>query len=368
VRDARIVVAILSLLVWFIPGCSGGASMHVEGAYQPAPANGVDFGKFNDLPKPRMGGLPYPGAFTFFDPVDAGDLGDHAYAGQTGSKSEKDRGMVYTCRGGFIDIAHARKTIDLCKFAAVRFELALMNDWSAFQIKSREPSIYYVRLQYPAFWKSLPAPEKQALAHQLSIRLAQRMAMTMVTWHEVLTWYGYQASGIFPEKQSAFTYDDTGTHAFGVLVGGRALSDSREWDQAVTAAMSSTLRELGAVTPSQTLAAAQRVEGAWWSGFEPLKRQVESGLDRPVEAWIVRGLPFCRDAVPHQYQPPEIGSIQGRDFRGLVRVEIDPNTGQANDIRRAVPGHPSLIDVDKHLPLILEQIRRESGATALRPY
>jgi hypothetical protein len=205
------------------------------------------------------------------------------------------------------------------------------------------------------------------LAHELAIRHGQRMAMLMVTWHEVLTWYGYQATGILPEQQSAFTYDDTGTHAFGVLVGGRALRDSREWDQAVTAALSGTLRELGAVDPDETTFAARRVEGQWWSGFEPLKRQVESGLDRPVQAWIVRDLPFCRAAEPYEYPVVETGNVLRRDVRGLVRIEINPNVAQANEIIRAGSGKGSVIDVDRDLPLILEQIRRRSGASALRP-
>lgn len=364
--NARNIVIVSLLCLWFIAGCGSGTSMRVEGAHQPEPAGGLDFGKFNELPKARMGGLPYPGAFTFFEPVNPNDLGDHAYASPSG-RPEKDRGMVYTCRGGFIDIAHARKTIDLCKYAAVRFELALLNDWTAFKIKSREPSLYVVRLRYPDFWKSLPAAEKQRVARELSIRLGQRMAMLMVTWHEVLTWHGYKASGILSEQQSAFTYDDTGTHAFGVLVGGRALRDSREWDQAVTAAMTTRLRELGAVGASETSLAAQWVEGTWWSGFEPLKRHVESGLDRPFDAWIVRGLPFCPGAVPNRYQLPEMADVLGADFRGLVRIDIDPKVSQSGDITRAIPGNPSLIDVDQHLPLILEQIRRQSGASALQP-
>lgn len=338
-------------------GCQDSVSMSVRGAHQPAPAQRVQFGAFENLPRTRMGGLPYPGAFTFFDPVDPARLGTHAYSG---GWSERDRGMVYTCRGGFIDIAHARKTIDLCKYAQVRFELALLNDWSAFRIKSREPSVYVVHLQYPPFWKSLPVAEKERLARELSIRLGQRMAMIMVTWHEVITYYGYRASGIFPERQSAFTYDDTGSHAFGALVGGRALRDSREWPAAVTAAMDSTLGELHARSSRETEAAAEKVRGVWWKGFEPLRRQVESGLDRPIEAWIVPDLPFCPGAVPYQYVLPSAENVLGRDFRGLLRIDIHPNVAESNKIRRAIPGDPEIIDVDRHLPAILEQIRSRS--------
>lgn len=332
--------------------------MIVEGAHQPLPAEGVDFGTFARLPRSRMGGLPYPGAFTFFNPVDPGRLGTHAYSG---GGSETDRGMVYTCRGGFIDIAHARKTIDLCKYAQVRFELALLNDWSAFQIKSREPSVYVVHLQYPSFWNSLPAAERQSLARELSIRLGQRMAMLMVTWHEVITFYGYRASVIFPERQSAFTSDDTGSHAFGALVGGRALRDARDWDTAVTAAMNDTLAELRPRSPEETLAAAEAVRGSWWRGFEPLRRQVESGLDYPIDAWIVPDLPFCPGAIPYRFELPGLDDVLGRDFRGLVRIEIDPKVLESGQISRAVPGNPRAIDVDRHLPQIMNEIRSRSG-------
>jgi hypothetical protein len=362
--DSRIVAPIV-LLCWLLSGCGGGGvPLHVEGAYQPTPHEGLDFGKFNQLPRARLGGLPYPGSFTFFNPVDPNNLGTHSYAG---GGSEVDRGFVYTCHAGFIDIAHARKTIDMCKYCQVRFEMALLHDWSAFQIGSREPSVYIVRLQYPSDWKTLPAPEKQRFAHELSIRLGQRMALIMLTWHELLTWYGYQAS-MFPEKQSAFTYDDTGSHAFGVLVAGRALHDSREWDAAVTDALNTTLREADPRSADETMAAAQKVESVWWQGFEPLKRQVESGLDRPIVAWVVPELDFCRNAAPWQYATPTLDNVFGRNFHDLVRIEINPNVEQSDQIRQAARASSNVIDVDKHLPVILQSIRNELGEAAVRPY
>src|SRR3982751_5241665 len=126
-----------SLFLISLAGCRSGAPMQVEGAYQPLPPQGMDFGKYSQTAKPRMGGLPYPGAFTLFELAHPDRLGHHAYDGQTGP-SEAVRGILHTCRGGFIDIAHARKAIDLCKHAAVRAEFALLNDWTAFQIKALE--------------------------------------------------------------------------------------------------------------------------------------------------------------------------------------------------------------------------------------
>jgi hypothetical protein len=317
--------------------------------------------------------LPYPGPFTLFDTADPNDLGQHAYDEQHGD-SETKRGIIYTCRGGFIDIAHVRKSADMCKYVAVRAEMALLNDWSAFRVKSLEPSIFIVRLDYPPYWKSLSPTEKKMLARELSIRIAQRTAMVIMTWHEVITWFGYQSSPIASERQSAFTWDDTGAHAFGITVAGRALHDSiHGWDQAMTREINIALRELGAATPNQTMFAVNRVRGLWWSGFDPLKRQIDMGWDgRPIEPWLVRGLPFCRSVTPYHYELPRLDNVMGRNFAHLLRIEIEPHIMATGKIRRVIPGKPDVVDVDKHLPIILDYIRswhvRHEGQQVLRPY
>src|ERR1051325_4702148 len=155
------VLAMASLM-----GCRADAPIFVEGAYQPVPPAGIDFGEFNQVPPPRLGCLPWPGPFTVFETADPLRLGEHCY---DHGPHEKERGIIYTCRGGFIDVSHLRKTIDLCKYAQVRMEFALLNDWTALQIKSLEPTVYVIRLNYPPDWKKLAPAEKKALAHELSI-------------------------------------------------------------------------------------------------------------------------------------------------------------------------------------------------------
>jgi hypothetical protein len=350
-------VALLALL---LGGCRAAATMHVNGAYQPVPPEGIHFGKYEQTPKPRMGCLPWTGPFTLFATADPNHLGHHAYDNQTGAP-EADRGILYTTRGGFIDIAHTRKSVDLCKHVAVRAEFALMNDWTAFQVKSLEPSVYVIRLEYPPFWASLPPAEKKALAHELAIRIGQRVAMLIVTWHETLTWFGYQSTPIVSERPSAFTWDDTGAHAFGVMVGGRALHDSRDWDDAVTDTINSALAELGVVTPSECLQAIDRVKGIWWSDFGPLKRQIELGWNgEGVQAWLVPGYASGKGATPFRYMLPQLNDVMGRNFSGLLHVEISPNVWQTESMRAVVPGKPERIDVDRDLPFILEHMRHGS--------
>jgi len=357
------------LLVLLLCGCRAGVPLQVDGAYQPLPPGGLDFGTYNQSPKPRLGCLPYPGPLTLFAVADPSHLGHHAYDTPTG-ESEQDRGIIYTCRGGFVDIAHVRKTVDLCKYTAVRLEMALRNDWTALQFKLLEPSVYVIQLEYPPFWPHLAPAEKQALVHELSIRMAQRLAMVMMTWHELLTWFDYRSVVFISERPSAFTWDDTGAHAFGLWVAGRALHDANgDWNQAVTDALDRGLQELAAVPPEQTLVAVNQVEGLWWSGSEPLKRDIDMGWDgRPIEPWLVRDLPFSKDAIPWRYELPRLDDVLGRNCRSLFHIAITPNVMETDKIRAVIPGQPAFIDVDAHLPVILDHIRQCEGEAALRPY
>ncbi|MCL2640644.1 MAG: DUF4056 domain-containing protein, partial [Phycisphaerales bacterium] len=157
-------------ILLFLCGCRGGASIYVHGAHQPVPPEGLHFGQFQQSPRPRMGGLPWPGLFSGFSIADPNNLGYHAYNGLAGF-NEAHRGIIYTCNGGFIDMAHVRKSIDTAKYVQVRVEMALLNDWSALRLKSLEPSVYVLHLNYPEFWQSLSPSEKKALARELSIRI-----------------------------------------------------------------------------------------------------------------------------------------------------------------------------------------------------
>ena len=358
-------------LVLLLAGCRSSTSMLVDGAYQPDPPAHMEFGEFSQTPRPRLGGLPWPGALTLFEAISPGDLGQHSYGGPLGN-SERSRGMIYTCRGGFIDIAHTRKSIDLCKYAAVRAEFALRRDWTAFRLKSIEPSLYTVRLNYPPYWRSLPPEKKDALVRELSIRIGQRMSMLMMTWHEAMTWFGYSSTPI-SESQSAFTYDDTGSHALGMLVGGRALRDhTSPWNEAVTRELAGALSELGAADPEQTVEAGNSVEDESWRGLKPLQRQFEWGWEgEPIVAQIVPRLAFCDGAVPYRYELPRLDFVLGRDVRGLVQVEIEPRVLQAGRIRAVVPGAPSVIEVDRDMPLIMRHMKRQhldqDGVQRLRP-
>ena len=61
-----------------------------------------------DLPKFRIGSFfGSPGGMSFTDP---NNLGKHSGNGQ--KRNGEKTGMVYTCKGGFIDLGHLREGVD----------------------------------------------------------------------------------------------------------------------------------------------------------------------------------------------------------------------------------------------------------------
>ena len=146
-------------------------------------------------------------------------------AENAGRKRKSGRGVFYTCRGGFLDVTHIRLAGDLTAYVLPRIRLALDSGWTCIQIRGHEPSIFRLAFDYPSSWYRMEHDERQDLIDELSVRLSMRLAYTMATWHEFLTWYGYKSTIVFPETGSAFTYEDTTSHALGVLVAGEALRE-----------------------------------------------------------------------------------------------------------------------------------------------
>ncbi|MGB7159857.1 MAG: DUF4056 domain-containing protein, partial [Tepidisphaeraceae bacterium] len=320
-------------------------------------------------------------------------LGAHRYerAPRAFRAGEGGRGIVYTTRAGFIDVGHVRITIDTVRYCADRVRSAMREQSGQVTLTTIEGSNFFVSLRHPVGWPSAsPAdapsgkkgdtatypldepgreePEKgdtatYPLADEVAIRTGQRVAYLMMTWHEVITWFGWRTVPMFTEQHSSFTYDDAMSHVVGLRVAGRALRDrasGRTFDEAVTVALREELAELGAVSPEETELAARAVEGLWWSRGRPLKRQLDVGLsDDTVHPWLVPGLPFARDAAPQSFALPTLTQVNGHDFADFYSVRIDPNIPEAQRMRDLLPGRPLRFRADRDLPLLVEATRRQ---------
>ena len=90
--------------------------------------------------------------------LDINTLGRHSYEN---SFSEKN-GIVYTCRGGHIDIAHLRIGADNVRYLYNKIQKHLINNDSEFTFKSNiDPSMYFVKLQYPRHMERLTSQKQR---------------------------------------------------------------------------------------------------------------------------------------------------------------------------------------------------------------
>jgi hypothetical protein len=351
-----------------------GSAIALAGCY---PAYGIvastvtfdaDAPMFERTPQMRIGSLLFPSYLWPLTVADPKDLGTHAYCpGPLPPLRlfETSRGIIYTRKAGFVDIAHIRNTIDLTYYAHKRLLAALKDERPHLVLVGAEPSVYHLWVDYPDWWKTLPPDQKDQLIEQLAGRMAQRMANLMMIWHEIITWYGYRPSLLIGEKWSAFSCDDMVSHVIGSEVGGRFLNlPVDQFEEAVSKALTQRLTELEALDPEQTRQAVKQVEGVWWDWGKQdlLRRQVDINLKgETMNPWLVPVLSEGRQAAIIKL--PTLNDINGHDCSTMIRVEIVPNVLEAYAIRDDLQTSDSRIHPERDFYRLAEHIHNvETGA------
>jgi hypothetical protein len=307
-------------------------------------------------PRRRIGAFfGSPGGMFFPDPA---HLGYHRF----GPTSREKNGMVYTCRGGFIDIGHVREAADRTSYIKDLLSENLVQKHTEISFKVIEPSVYQVTITYPPGWHSLEKEEKEAIIHEVSLQMAQSFTHTTLVWHEILTWYGFSSIGVFPERISSFSPEDTYSDLLGITLAAQALKEPL-YNRTMTKLLNETLKELE-VQPAETARrAAHEIEGKWYSGgfyffVDMKKRNFDTGLgDQPVHPWLVPGI--CPDAQPHPLAAPMLLSPMAGGFE--ADLKIYPVETERYKIYRILnldlsqPIEPTL-----HFPVLLEEIRHQA--------
>ena len=299
---------------------------------------GVSQAMFLDLrdaktpPRGRTGCRPCSRIGTRF--LDPEQLGPHGYSF---TWSEKN-GIVYTCRSGFLDIAHVRGAIDKTAFLAAKTFHKLQKNETEFSFKLVEPSRYFVQLVPPENWKDLL--QKENIEHDISIRLGQYFAYTACIWHEILTWFGYKSVGFYPEYHSAFSCEDTFSDILGGHIGVLALQDTEHaFDEGAALALDRELKKLGVQTRHTAVRATKMVRCRWFSGgllfVDTKRRNFDIGLkDGFVTPWIVPTVSKCRGVKVQSYPAPNPDFLSEYGFS--LKFEIEPREWEKGKILRIV--------------------------------
>ena len=316
-------------------------------------------------PRIRMGALPIPN-LTFLVHMPFAHpkrLGRHRHRSIFGIGEAT--GILYTRRGGFIDLAHARNSADWTATLAVRIAAAIRRGDTAIEFKVIGPSVFSISLDVPDVWDSLSADARRKQELDLSIRIAQYGSYVACVWHETITWYGFSIIPWVSERCSAFSYEETYSDALGIQLAGQALRDPvRPYDAAMTHALNEEIERLGGLRKCQARRVGKLVDRRWWSSCTmwPLnhklsRRNLDIGLD---DGDIAPWLALADDdpvAVPVPPLPanvtmtitPHLKTWPSRAF-----PDADPKTARIN----------VGTDLERIIDVLRQDVRNELGPNA----
>jgi hypothetical protein len=295
--------------------------------------------------------------------VDANGLGKHHYS----YSFSENGGIAYTCRGGHIDIDHVRIAADYTKYLSEKAYSHLIKGDKEFTFGLNvDPSQYFVTLQYPQGWESLPTAEKKKISHDAAIELGSYLTFVMVSWHEVLTWYGFHTVGVLPEFPSAFSWEDSYSNLLGVRVSAQALQESpNKYDEAFTMLLKRELESLGVQSKTTSKQASEQMRGKWFTGiFLPdiKERNFDLGLENGyVTPTLVPGL--CPGESPQSLPVPALDQFHKHGFK--IELEVEPRVWEQGRIYKALarPSQSNRIKLPQDFALFRSPAGKSPGLT-----
>lgn len=298
-------------------------------------------------PRGRLGCPPCPTLIT-------------TYLGKDAAKHQ--RGIAYTCKAGHIDIAHVKKYAEWTEYFSKLSFKHLKQGNKEFSFKGREPGKYNFKIDYPENWDNLNEVKKQEIIEDVSINLGQYFSYTTSIWHEILTWFGWNATVFFiSEFSSAFSWEDRFSDTFGCYVGSLALRNKTySFDKALNLVLDKELKKLDIQSKSISRKAGQNVEGDWFRGglFEKvIKRNLDIGYG---DGYVSPSVPFvfeCGNTHPVECLAPNFNSV--REYGFLVKLELEPDSGTGRKALR-ISGKQKRINPEKDFPKIMDYIRRDA--------
>jgi len=248
---------------------------------------GVKLGKM-PLPWIRVGRM-----------LDVDELGPHRYDGATAAIDDprkhafpkgEHNGLIYTCRGGFIDTAHVREHVDWTAFFVSKLDRHL--DRGA-RIELTDEGARRSFVIEPVSRERMEGIDRD----RLILAMAQWASYQVSVWHELAQWYGWSILTVYPERVSGFSPEDPFSNAVGVRVLEgvdlrKTLASEKIYNRQVDELIVRELERLGPVPKQVSRDAVRAVDRFWWDSKERLP---ETSLVRrryldvlgDVEPWLL---------------------------------------------------------------------------------
>jgi hypothetical protein len=308
-----------------------------------------------DHPRARLGS--YAGSFASF--TDANSLGHHNFRCFLGEHN----GVAYTARGGHIDIAHLRIAADNVYYLNKKVSHHLQSGDTDFTYGLfTDTSVFAVHIDYPPDFKSLSKNERQRIIDEVSLEMAQYFTWQMVSWHEVLTWFGMTFYG-FPQFNSAFSWEDNYSNLLGVILGAQAIRHPcGNFNDAMTMGLKDELVKLGVQPASIARQSSEKMRGKWYTDGMSVKvfmRNMDLGLDDGFVSPVL--VPdICPEAQPLPYRIPKLESVARCGFNVDLYIKCSGSAGRRCLDIIYPDGQDGRVNPSVHLPLIMQVAMRQA--------
>ena len=287
-------------------------------------------------------------------------LGSHSYFPNPFEKN----GIVYTCDGGHIDIAHVRANADDTRFLVGKVYDTLIKQKNKLSFNlAFEQSWHIVEFEYPQNWSDMPQKEKEEIAHELSLEAGAHIAFYATLWHEFMSWFGVRFAIIDPQFNSAFSWEDVYSNVLGVTLAVEALEDTEHsYNQAMTIAINNALERLRVQPRSKAIEVTESVRGKWFEGSRVPKmimRNTDIGTDDGFVSPVIAPT-GCDDANPQPIEVPKLDKLIAHGF--TMKYKIIPIYLEGNKVLKiAYPDKKAKAIVPiQDYPKIIEYINKEA--------
>ena len=180
-------------------------------------------------------------------------MGSHHFLG---NKNEKN-GIVYTRRGGFLDLGHLRDCADYTAFM-----------YNLIKLSMKDSKFIINEFRNEGGDKSLTLRIPENASEEKIIQVASRIAYDQSLWHEISTWFGARYVPMISEEFSSFSPEDMYSNLMGVHLGMRAIKSDLPYNEAMTEELSKMLDTLQSVnTEAETFAAMSEVNNVWYTNI-----------------------------------------------------------------------------------------------------
>lgn len=241
------------------------------------------------------------------------NMGPHKYLGSP----KEGNGIVYTTRGGFIDLGHLRDQADWTAYLYSQILLSREKGETELQL-GREGGLKKLKLNVP-----------RDLDQADAMLLAGRIAYDLSVWHEIATWFGCSTIPFVPERYSSFSIEDPYSNLLGITLGMKAIKNNLPYEEAMTLLLRQTLDSIGVVsTIDDTFNAMEAVRNLWWSrdkGLPSRKILIERQLSvyAPQLPWLVPQW-STSDSKPCELQVPKL-TRDGRSLENFYQLDFRLN-------------------------------------------